>query len=298
MKANAFWLFLIAGALFVAGCQGEVSKKTPSGFDVIFHTQNDGPKPQANEWIYFIYSISVNDSLVDSWKEGMPRQRMKMPAEVSNTTDGFFALEAFQMMAKGDSVTLKVPASSLPPGLPPFIKPTDILVYTFKIDDIKDEAGYQADLTKEREQMEKDRAQFVQKEQEIKAIADKVVADFKAGANKSEVKTTASGLKYIIHEEGSGALPQQGQTVEAHYYGTLGDGQSFDNSYKRGEPISFSLGMGQMIKAWDEAFALFKQGTKATLVVPPSLGYGEQGSPPVIPPNTDLYFYVEFTGIK
>ena len=72
----------------------------------------------------------------------------------------------------------------------------------------------------------------------------------------------------------------------------------FDNSYERGEPIDFQLGVGSVIPGWDEGFALLKEGTKATLFVPYSLAYGEAGSPPVIPERSDLIFYVELLKVN
>ena len=73
----------------------------------------------------------------------------------------------------------------------------------------------------------------------------------------------------------------------------LKDGNIFDQSYERGQPIDFPLGVGQVIKGWDEGIGLLKPGGKATLIIPASLGYGEAGSPPVIPENAELVFYVE-----
>src|SRR5688572_20980859 len=95
--------------------------------------------------------------------------------------------------------------------------------------------------------------------------------------------TTESGLQYVITEEGTGEQPQPGDVVQVHYTGTLADGTKFDSSLDRGEPIAFSLGMGQVIPGWDEGIGLMKVGDKAKLVIPPELAYGEQGAGGVIP---------------
>ena len=108
-----------------------------------------------------------------------------------------------------------------------------------------------------------------------------------------EAKTTSSGLKYVVVEEGSGeATPDKGTTVKAHYTGKLLDGTKFDSSYDRGQPIEFPVGSGRVIKGWDEAFLSMKKGEKRILIIPPELGYGPAGRGP-IPPNATMVFDVE-----
>jgi peptidylprolyl isomerase len=109
---------------------------------------------------------------------------------------------------------------------------------------------------------------------------------------------TTSGLEYIELEAGTGAQAQAGKTVEVHYTGRLQDGTVFDSSVSRGVPISFKLGIGQVIKGWDEGIALMKVGGKAQLVIPPNLGYGASGAGGVIPPNATLVFDVELVDVK
>jgi len=109
---------------------------------------------------------------------------------------------------------------------------------------------------------------------------------------------TESGLRMIVHKEGNGEKPSTGQTVSVHYTGLLETGNKFDSSHDRGNPISFPLGKGRVIKGWDEAIALMSKGEKRTLVIPPELGYGERGAGGAIPPNATLIFEVELVDFK
>ncbi|MCS7086314.1 MAG: FKBP-type peptidyl-prolyl cis-trans isomerase [Bacteroidia bacterium] len=110
--------------------------------------------------------------------------------------------------------------------------------------------------------------------------------------DESKLVTTPSGLKYQIFEMGKGAKVAVGETVKVHYHGMLQDGKVFDSSYRRGEPIQFPLGVGRVIKGWDEGIALMPKGSKGVLIVPPDLGYGSRDMG-TIPPNSTLTFFVE-----
>ncbi|MDT0678279.1 peptidylprolyl isomerase [Autumnicola musiva] len=109
---------------------------------------------------------------------------------------------------------------------------------------------------------------------------------------------TESGLRYKIEKEGSGAKAEKGKTVSVHYKGMLTDGTVFDSSYKRKQPIEFPVGVGHVIKGWDEGILMLKVGDQARFVVPSHLGYGERGAGGVIPPNAALVFDVELVDVK
>lgn len=108
---------------------------------------------------------------------------------------------------------------------------------------------------------------------------------------------TKSGLQYDEKKAGTGAQPRQGQRVSVHYAGRLENGTEFDSSFKRGQPITFTLGVGQVIAGWDEGISLMKEGGEATLIIPPHLGYGASGAGGVIPPNATLIFEVELVSV-
>jgi FKBP-type peptidyl-prolyl cis-trans isomerase len=119
----------------------------------------------------------------------------------------------------------------------------------------------------------------------------------RAGNSGTEI-TTASGLKYTDLVAGTGASPQKGQTVTVHYTGTLTNGKKFDSSYDHGRPADFRIGVGSVIKGWDEGLMSMKVGGKRRLVIPSALGYGPEGRPPDIPGNSTLIFDVELLGVK
>ncbi|MBN2617806.1 MAG: peptidylprolyl isomerase [Spirochaetales bacterium] len=113
-----------------------------------------------------------------------------------------------------------------------------------------------------------------------------------------EAKVSESGIYYTVIEEGNGAKPEKGATVSVHYTGKFMDGQVFDSSVSRGEPIDFPVGMGHVIAGWDETILDMNVGEERVVVIPPSLAYGERGYPGAIPPNAWLIFEVELVEIK
>lgn len=110
--------------------------------------------------------------------------------------------------------------------------------------------------------------------------------------------TTASGLTYIVTKKGEGEQLKAGDNIIVNYTGLLTNGTKFDSSLDRGEPFSFPLGAGRVIKGWDEGFAQLKVGDHATLIIPPSIGYGDRGAGGVIGPGATLIFIVEVLGVK
>jgi peptidylprolyl isomerase len=116
------------------------------------------------------------------------------------------------------------------------------------------------------------------------------------------MNSTATGLQYEDTVVGTGNSPSKGQTCSMHYTGWLwvngAKGAKFDSSVDRGEPFDFAIGVGQVIKGWDEGVSTMKVGGKRTLLIPPALGYGARGAAGVIPPNATLLFEVELLGVR
>lgn len=168
-----------------------------------------------------------------------------------------------------------------------------------KIDSIRIER-----VGKDAKKFATDDAAFAKYQADLKAKASNAekaeMQDFEDYVKKNfpGAKRTDSGLYYIITQEGNGTKAEKGQTVLVHYNGTFTDGKKFDSSYDRGEPLSFPLGMGRVIKGWDEGIALLSVGGKAKLIIPYQLAYGKNGYPGAIPPKSTLLFDVELVGIQ
>ena len=128
---------------------------------------------------------------------------------------------------------------------------------------------------------------------EQKKMAEEALEKLAAGFQKTE-----SGLRYQIIQKGNGTAAEKGKKVSVHYQGALENGQVFDSSYKRKQPIEFQLGVGQVIEGWDEGIALLQVGDKARFVIPSYLGYGSRGAGGVIPPDATLVFDVELIDVK
>jgi FKBP-type peptidyl-prolyl cis-trans isomerase len=122
------------------------------------------------------------------------------------------------------------------------------------------------------------------------------------GTQKVERKKTESGLEYEVIKEGSGASPRRGQQVTVHYTGWLNQkgepGSKFDSSVDRKQPFTFMIGVGMVIKGWDEGVMSMKVGEKRRLFIPAELGYGARGAGSVIPPHAGLIFDVELISVS
>jgi peptidyl-prolyl cis-trans isomerase A (cyclophilin A) len=141
--------------------------------------------------------------------------------------------------------------------------------------------------------LQKEADEKKRKAEEFSANQSKLVEELKSGMTKTE-----SGLYYKITKKTDGKSPKSGENVSVHYAGKLVDGSEFDNSFKRGEPLDIPIGLGHVIKGWDEGIMLLKEGETATFLIPAELGYGARGAGGVIPPNAWLIFDVELVKIK
>jgi len=157
-------------------------------------------------------------------------------------------------------------------------------IISIKINAVGDKAKA-FDAAKAFEDFNKSKANRIKKEKENEL---KMLKDFSKGFSK-----TSSGLLYKFEKENNSHKPSNGNKVKVHYKGMLLDGTVFDSSFKRNQPIEFTLGIGQVIKGWDEGISLLGIGDKASFIIPSDLAYGASGAGGVIPPNATLVFEVE-----
>ena len=169
----------------------------------------------------------------------------------------------------------------------------DSLIYKIGFYEMLGEEEYKAKLDAERAKNEIGMEKIKKEESAIADKVAKIYKDYKAGNLSTDVQETETGLKYIVHEKGTGAITKAGEKVGVNYYGILSrNGEMFDNSWKRGQAFAFPLGQGRVIKGWDQGLALLERGTIATLIIPSDLGYGNTGSGK-IQAGDELMFYIE-----
>ena len=289
-------LFLLVSILFIGGCSSEGRRmKTESGYEYqVVRTGGSDPIP-VGSYVFFNMALTQKDSVIQTTAtQGRPSVLKLME---NNKSYGQLEslVDVMATLHNGDSLLFYFPVDSfdrLPPGFDKFTEP---MVYHVGIVDVMDEAQFQSYSDSIQQEQEKVRQVVRDRLPEIETFTKTTWDSYKKGELAGQFQTTSTGLRYLLHEKGQdGSAPKKGDQVSVHYYGMLdADAKMFDTSFKSGQPYQFPVGMGQVIAGWDEAILLLNKGAKATLFIPADLGYGAAGSPPVIPENADLIFYVE-----
>ncbi len=295
---------LCLAALFA--CQDMQSQKggiktTKSGFKYILARDEAGTNVLGGQYVLLHSVMSHNDSVLTDTRLGQGRPTVvKVEANEADRRGGSAPVQdLLELMSVGDSARLFYPIDSFPTK-PPRLKDFEEVTYDLVVLDIfETDEEVQAYMDAEREKVNAPLKEAQQREQGVVESMASFYESFKRGEKDALWQTTDSGLKYIVLEKGaSGLKAKPGEIVRAHSYGFfVSDGKKFDSSFTGGATYDFPLGMNTMNKGWEIAFALLAKGDKAVLYVPSKLAYGEQGHPGGIPPNSDLFFYVEFVGI-
>ena len=289
----AAWLFT---TFAMTGCGNQGADKlkgfntTKSGLKYKFYEKNDtGRMAKEGDWITVDMIYRTNDSVLFDSKN-LPNP-MDLPLMKSVHQGDIY--EGMSMMHVGDSATFACNADSVMIKLFKFKKGSyphgmDSLTYIFF--DIK----LKKVQTKEEKLAADEAARKKAQEEAIKAMNEepKIIEDY-IKENNITVKPTKSGLYVIVEKEGAGPKPKKGSMVKVDYTGYLLDGTKFDSSKDRGQPFEFQLGAGRVIAGWDEGIGMLRVGSKAKLIIPSSLAYGERGAGNLIKPYTPLVFEVE-----
>lgn len=289
---NLLLIVAAASLLLIVSCQQETGRQTsPGGYKYIVYTDSDGEQPQPGDYAYFHAQIRKGDSVVYRTRQQSPEPPFfQVPQEGAEARQPSPYEDVLRTMRMGDSATIFVPLDSLP-QVPQGFEGVDEIAYDVVMVDIKSNEEFQSLQQQLREEAQARAA-------DVKGKVDQIVAQYAAGELDDQITTTDSGLKYIILEQGSGPAAEPGKLVSVNYYGVLTDGQRFDDSYSRGQAFPFPLGQGRVIPGWDEGIDLLNAGAEAALFIPAELGYGQAGSPPAIPPNSELIFYVELEDVQ
>jgi len=298
-KINSF--ILSAGVLVASVSMVSCQKRTETTSDGIEYTYIKEGKEKPNNGEFVVYHFTAktgsDSTFISSYDHPTPAymQYSDSTGEVSGIDEIFLNLK------KGDSIVIKSTAEKIfGPGLPPFLTSEENVNISIGVVDVLEEQVFQDYFN-----------DLVSAKQEKQTATDiKLLEDYIAENNLNATKTE-SGLFYIIEEEGDGPEVEQGNTVAVNYTGYVLDGTVFDtsleevakqsNTFMEGrpyEPIEFQVGTGRVIPGWDEGLQYLRKGSKAKLLIPSTLAYGDRQASEVIKANSVLVFDVEVTDVK
>ena len=297
---------MAALAMLLLGIMSACTEKSPypgyqksaTGLYYQFFNQNkDAAQPQVGDLMDLAICCTVNDTTFI-----VPNTVNTLPLEAPLFAGDFY--EGMAMMHKGDSASFIVNIDSTfikwfhQTSLPAEFNSTDVMRFEVRLDDFYPESEYAPRLAAK---IKKDIDARIEKMKadhpEETATAAQQLTEYLA-KNKITVDPTPSGLYYVQTQEGNGEKPEVGMMAQVHYTGKLLDGTVFDSSIERGEPISFPLGVGQVIPGWDEGIMMRSKGEKGVLYIPYYLAYGDRQAGDKITPYSNLMFEVELVDFQ
>lgn len=262
---------------------------TASGLYYIEKVAGTGPVVKDGDKIkaHFVIKTINSPQLYSSYEVGNP-----LDVEIGRMFDNEGITEALKNVRMGTRAIVIVPSALAfgREGRGDMVPPHSTMVYEIEIVEVvtKEEFQKQQQQKEREEKMKEDQARAQEKINILNYMKDKNL----------EGKPTATGLYYIETFKGDGPKAEMGKKVRVHYTGTLLNGSKFDSSVDRGQPFEFTLGMGQVIKGWDEGIAKMNVGSKGLLIVPFELGYGNRAMGDQIPAYSTLVFEVELIGVE
>lgn len=273
---------VIAASLFAA-CGSTDYSKTPSGITYKIVEKGSGPQVKIGQFLQFHYTQKVNDSLLMTSQGGSPEF-----TRVDSVGPVYNAAEVFRFLSKGDSVVIVQEVDTLMkqnPMLPPFLKKGDKLYLTIRVEDVFD--------NEQQAQAAHEKAMSGQKDR------DQVIVDEYIKKNNITANKIGKGTYVKIDEQGNGPKADSGKFVSVKYRGKIMlTGKEFESTMEPGkDPITFPLGVGQVIPGWDEGIRQFSKGGKGTLYIPGFLSYGSRPGPGG-QPNEALMFDIEVVDVQ
>ena len=302
--------FIISAGLVIIASIGMTacSKKTETTSDGIEYTYIKEGKVETKNGEFVVYHFVAktgNDSVfMSSYDQPTPPYLVYNDStEKINGMD-----EIFLGLKRGDSIVINSTADKIfMGGTPPFLEVDEQIQISIGVVDVLAEEVFQDyynDLGEAYQKRQEEHAK-VQLQEDIKVLEDYIAE------NNLSASRTESGLFYVIEEEGNGAEVEQGSTVSVNYTGYVLDGSIFDtsienvaresNTFMEGrnyEPIEFQVGMQQVIEGWDEGLQYLRKGSKAKLLIPSTMAYGDRQVSEVIKANSVLVFDIEVTDVK
>jgi FKBP-type peptidyl-prolyl cis-trans isomerase len=295
MKKTKVALVFATAVLGLAACKSKPEFKNIDGLEYMIVKDAEGTKkPAVGDIVEFHLVMKLDDSLITDTKKDQQGKPVQMPVQQSMFKGDWWT--GLQMMTPGDSAVFLVSVDSMLAQMKkqqPGMETPDLLKGKKKI---KYEVVLVSVKTKEEMQKEMDAQNSAQA-----ATDDKLLTEYFAKNNLTPTKT-ASGLYYIITQEGTGENIKAGQEAEMKYIGKNLDGKVFDANMgpeaKHTEAFKVPVGAGQVIRGWDEGLQLLKKGSKATFYIPSTLAYGPQAMGDMLPANSVLIFDVEVVNVK
>lgn len=304
MKIRIFFAAALMAAA-VAGCKSGAYQTTKSGIQYELHASDKSKKLQSGDLVSIDYKLSLlkkdgKDTVLDNTKtNGGPTKIVLRDVNKDDDIINRTMLEILPQMGVGDSASFIIPVDSLDKKITanmPLLKDGGNLKWEVKVADVMSKADYRKKQEEAKTQLE-GFIMTLREKNPAQASKDSALIEDYLKKNNLTAQRLPSGLYYIITKEGTGDAPLPYQMVSVDYKGYLLDGTVFDNSFERGQPISFPLGVGQVIPGWDQGLMLFKPGAEGKLLVPSYMAYGERANER-IPANSVLVFDIHLVDVK
>lgn len=291
-------IIALCSILAFASCKKK-EFKFPNGEMKILKAGNGTVTPKEGEYAMAHVAMIEDGKVLDDTRTQSPNPiPIPIPMGIDTAKNMHPVLLGLKNMHVGDSAhVIMILTEDQKKQLPPDMKGKDKFNYYIVLSGIKTKAEYDDFMAKENEVKMKKMMEGMKVDSTMGVKINNWISDHKAG-KLTNMKKTPGGVTVYTLVEGNGTKAEIGKSVTVDYYGTLMDGKKFDSSFGRGEPTTFQLVDGGLIKGWIEGIPTMKVGSAALLFIPSELGYGAQGNPPQIPANSDLFFYIELKDVK